>query len=78
MTRLPRLVLAALVAVTVAPTAARSDPWLPLDVGNRWEELADKAEARIGDCLSAYISRIPAPFRGQPPRFALTIHTRGR
>ena len=37
MTRLPRLVFAALVAVTVAPTAARGDPWLPLDVGNRWE-----------------------------------------
>ena len=26
---------------------------LGVDVGNRWEELADKAEARIGDCLSA-------------------------
>jgi tetratricopeptide (TPR) repeat protein len=25
-----------------------------VDVGNRWEELADKAEARIGDCLSAF------------------------
>jgi len=37
MTRFPRLVFAALVAVIVAPTAARSDPWLPLDVGNRWE-----------------------------------------
>jgi hypothetical protein len=24
------------------------------DVGNRWVELADKAEARIGDCLSAF------------------------
>src|SRR5262249_32039239 len=24
------------------------------DVGNRWEELADKAEARIGDCVSAF------------------------
>jgi tetratricopeptide (TPR) repeat protein len=27
---------------------------LDVDVGNRWEELADKAEARIGDCLSAF------------------------
>jgi tetratricopeptide (TPR) repeat protein len=27
---------------------------LSVDVGNRWEELADKAEARIGDCLSAF------------------------
>ena len=25
-----------------------------VDVGHRWEELADKAEARIGDCLSAF------------------------
>ncbi|HME21917.1 MAG TPA: tetratricopeptide repeat protein [Acetobacteraceae bacterium] len=25
-----------------------------VDVGNRWEELADRAEARIGDCLSAF------------------------
>ena len=25
-----------------------------VDVGNRWEELADKAEARIGDCLSGF------------------------
>jgi tetratricopeptide (TPR) repeat protein len=25
-----------------------------IDVGNRWNELADKAEARIGDCLSAF------------------------
>jgi hypothetical protein len=25
-----------------------------VDVGNRWEELADKAEAHIGDCLSAF------------------------
>ena len=25
-----------------------------LDVGHRWEELAEKAEARIGDCLSAF------------------------
>jgi tetratricopeptide (TPR) repeat protein len=25
-----------------------------VDVGNRWNELADKAEARIGDCLSAF------------------------
>jgi tetratricopeptide (TPR) repeat protein len=25
-----------------------------VDVGNRWEEIADKAEARIGDCLSAF------------------------
>ena len=25
-----------------------------VDVGDRWEELADKAEARIGDCLSAF------------------------
>ena len=25
-----------------------------VDVGNRWDELADKAEARIGDCLSAF------------------------
>jgi hypothetical protein len=27
---------------------------LGVDVGRRWEELADKAEARIGDCLSAF------------------------
>jgi tetratricopeptide (TPR) repeat protein len=27
---------------------------LGVDVGNRWAELADKAEARIGDCLSAF------------------------
>jgi tetratricopeptide (TPR) repeat protein len=26
---------------------------LGVDVGDRWEELADKAEARIGDCVSA-------------------------
>ena len=25
-----------------------------VDVGNRWQELADKAETRIGDCLSAF------------------------
>jgi tetratricopeptide (TPR) repeat protein len=25
-----------------------------VDVGNRWSELADKAEKRIGDCLSAF------------------------
>jgi hypothetical protein len=25
-----------------------------VDVGDRWVELADKAEARIGDCLSAF------------------------
>ncbi len=25
-----------------------------VDVGNSWDELADKAEARIGDCLSAF------------------------
>ena len=25
-----------------------------VDVGGRWNELADKAEARIGDCLSAF------------------------
>jgi hypothetical protein len=25
-----------------------------VDVGRRWEELADKAEARIGDCLSVF------------------------
>ena len=25
-----------------------------VDVGRRWEEIADKAEARIGDCLSAF------------------------
>ena len=25
-----------------------------VEVGDRWEELADKAEARIGDCLSAF------------------------
>ena len=25
-----------------------------VDVGNRWQELADKAEARIGDCVSAF------------------------
>ena len=25
-----------------------------VEVGNRWEELADKAEARIGDCASAF------------------------
>jgi tetratricopeptide (TPR) repeat protein len=27
---------------------------LGVDVGRRWEELADKAEARIGDCQSAF------------------------
>jgi tetratricopeptide (TPR) repeat protein len=27
---------------------------LGVDVGQRWEELADKAEARIGDCQSAF------------------------
>ena len=27
---------------------------LGVDVGDRWEELADKAEARIGDCVSAF------------------------
>jgi len=27
---------------------------LGVEVGNRWEELADKAEARIGDCVSAF------------------------
>ena len=27
---------------------------LGVDVGNRWEELADKAEARIGDCASVF------------------------
>lgn len=27
---------------------------LGVDVGNRWVELADKAESRIGDCLSAF------------------------
>ena len=27
---------------------------LGIDVGNRWEELADKAEARIGDCQYAF------------------------
>jgi hypothetical protein len=27
---------------------------LGVDVGGRWEELADKAEARIGDCQSAF------------------------
>lgn len=27
---------------------------LGIDVGNRWDEIADKAEARIGDCLSAF------------------------
>ena len=27
---------------------------LGVDVGNRWVELADKAEARIGDCVSAF------------------------
>ena len=27
---------------------------LGVDVGNRWEELADKAEVRIGDCQSAF------------------------
>jgi tetratricopeptide (TPR) repeat protein len=25
-----------------------------IDVGNRWDEIADKAQARIGDCLSAF------------------------
>ena len=25
-----------------------------VDVGHRWNEIADKAEARIGDCLSAF------------------------
>ncbi|HEY1410869.1 MAG TPA: hypothetical protein VGF36_01950, partial [Rhodopila sp.] len=25
-----------------------------VDVGGRWDELADKAEARIGDCMSAF------------------------
>jgi tetratricopeptide (TPR) repeat protein len=27
---------------------------LGVDVGSRWSEIADKAEARIGDCLSAF------------------------
>jgi hypothetical protein len=27
---------------------------LGIDVGTRWSEIADKAEARIGDCLSAF------------------------
>ncbi len=27
---------------------------LGVDVGERWDELADKAEARIGDCVSAF------------------------
>ena len=27
---------------------------LGIDVGARWNEIADKAEARIGDCLSAF------------------------
>ena len=27
---------------------------LGIDVGERWNEIADKAEARIGDCLSAF------------------------
>ena len=27
---------------------------LGVDIGNRWEELADKAEVRIGDCQSAF------------------------
>ena len=27
---------------------------LGTDVGGRWSEIADKAEARIGDCLSAF------------------------
>ncbi len=27
---------------------------LGVDVGGRWRELADKAEARVGDCLSAF------------------------
>ena len=27
---------------------------LGVDVGNRWDEIADKAEARLGDCLSAF------------------------
>ena len=27
---------------------------LGIDVGDRWNEIADKAEARIGDCLSAF------------------------
>ena len=27
---------------------------LEVDVGRRWDELADKAEARIGDCVSAF------------------------
>jgi hypothetical protein len=27
---------------------------LGINVGNRWVELADKAEARIGDCVSAF------------------------
>ncbi len=27
---------------------------LGVDVGDRWEELADKAEARVGDCLSGF------------------------
>jgi len=27
---------------------------LGVEVGNRWDELADKAEARIGDCVSAF------------------------
>ena len=43
-----------------------------VDVGDRWVELADKAEARIGDCLSAFtlphwMMALAAAGAGRPP-----------
>jgi hypothetical protein len=45
-------------------------------VGNRWEELADKAQARVGDCLSAWtlphwMMALAAAGREQPARALL-------
>jgi hypothetical protein len=39
-----------------------------VDVGNRWIEIADKAEQRIGDCLSAFT----------PPHWLMALAATGR
>ena len=39
-----------------------------VDVGNRWTEIADKAEARIGDCLSTFTL----------PHWAMALSATGR